>query len=371
MIKVLVSGYLGFDNSGDESILKAITSSIRRDRCDLELTVFSSNPERTSSNHGIESVYSFNLIKIIKAVKKCDILISGGGNLLQDKTSSHSLWYYVFIIMLAKLFKKKVMLYANGVGPLTKKFNKYLVKKVINKVDFITIRETLSIDILKELGITKPQIELTADPVYMLNPSDDEVIDKIFEQEGIRLNDFNVGISVRKWNTENEMRKFGQLCDSLIDKLGANIVLIPMQYPSDLIVCEQISKYINHPISIIKERYSSTEQIGIVGKMDLVISMRLHTLIYASLTGTPMLGIIYDEKIKHFLSRINMPYVENIMELDIDIMVSEVMNIKNNLVNLSKGLIEDAKHLKEDALKNNEFLYNLIDGRGCNNGEKN
>ncbi|MDF2820850.1 MAG: csaB [Clostridiales bacterium] len=346
MIKVLVSGYLGFDNSGDESILKAITSSIRRDRCDLELTVFSSNPERTSSNHGIESVYSFNLIKIIKAVKKCDILISGGGNLLQDKTSSHSLWYYVFIIMLAKLFKKKVMLYANGVGPLTKKFNKYLVKKVINKVDFITIRETL-------------------------NPSDDEVIDKIFEQEGIRLNDFNVGISVRKWKTEDEMKKFGQLCDGLIDKLGANIVLIPMQYPSDLIVCEQITKYINHPISIIKQRYSSTEQIGIVGKMDLVISMRLHTLIYASLTGTPMLGIIYDEKIKHFLSRINMPYVENIMELDIEIMVSEVMNIKNNLVNLSKGLIEDAKHLKEDALKNNEFLYNLIDGRGCNNGEKN
>lgn len=366
MIKVLVSGYLGFDNSGDESILKAITTSIKKDRSDIELTVFSSSPKRTADNHGIKSIYSFNPFLILRELARCDILISGGGNLLQDKTSSHSLWYYILIIMIAKIFRKKVMLYANGVGPLNRRFNRWLVKKIINRVNIITIREALSIEILKEIGVTKPKVELTADPVYMLSPCDEHRLDEIMVREGVPATGLTIGVSVRKSKTELEQEKIALLCNKMIEEYQANIVLIPMQYPADFVVCEQLAKQMQHPVTIIEEKYSSEEQIGIVGRMDIVISMRLHTLIYSSLMGRPMMGIIYDEKIMYFLQRINMPYVKDIENTDITSILKKLDDLVFKRDEYSIELKKNSESLREEAFRNNLYLYNLIDGRGRN-----
>ena len=98
MVNILISGYYGFDNIGDESILRTLVSSLREHIPDCSLTVLSHNPTSTREKYGVEAVDRMSPMAILHAVKKCDMLISGGGSLLQDVTSSKSLHYYLSII---------------------------------------------------------------------------------------------------------------------------------------------------------------------------------------------------------------------------------------------------------------------------------
>ena len=108
MVNILISGYYGFDNIGDESILRTLVSSLREHIPDCSLTVLSHNPASTREKYGVEAVDRMSPMAILRAVKKCDMLISGGGSLLQDVTSSKSLHYYLSIIRCAEFFHKKV-----------------------------------------------------------------------------------------------------------------------------------------------------------------------------------------------------------------------------------------------------------------------
>ena len=124
MVNILISGYYGFDNIGDESILRTLVSSLREHIPDCSLTVLSHNPASTREKYGVEAVDRMSPMAILRAVKKCDMLISGGGSLLQDVTSSKSLHYYLSIIRCAEFFHKKVFIYSQGIGPIDRPGNR-------------------------------------------------------------------------------------------------------------------------------------------------------------------------------------------------------------------------------------------------------
>ena len=111
----------------------------------INVSVLANNPEQTKIKYGVKVVNRYNMISVLNSIRKCDMLISGGGSLLQDRTSTRSIIYYLSIIRCAKLFGKKVMLYANGIGPVTKQQNRNLVKNVVNKANIITLREDNSL----------------------------------------------------------------------------------------------------------------------------------------------------------------------------------------------------------------------------------
>lgn len=83
MKKVLISGYYGFGNFGDEAILKLLLDKLK----DCDVTVLSSDPRKTFDEYGVHTVYTFSLDHVLKEVAYCDVLISGGGSLLQNVTS--------------------------------------------------------------------------------------------------------------------------------------------------------------------------------------------------------------------------------------------------------------------------------------------
>ena len=100
--KAVISGYYGFDNFGDEAILNVLVSNLKKN--EIEVCVISKNPQKTSKKLDIKSVYTFSILSILKSIKSSDVLISGGGSLLQDVTSLKSLFYYLFIIFIALFF---------------------------------------------------------------------------------------------------------------------------------------------------------------------------------------------------------------------------------------------------------------------------
>ncbi len=70
MVNILISGYYGFDNIGDESILRTLVSSLREHIPDCSLTVLSHNPASTRGKYGVEAVDRMSPVAILRAVKK-------------------------------------------------------------------------------------------------------------------------------------------------------------------------------------------------------------------------------------------------------------------------------------------------------------
>ena len=163
-MKILISGYYGFGNAGDSLVLDSILGQIRARDGKADITVLSASPAYTAPVHNVKSVYRWNWIKIFTELRKCDVLISGGGGLFQDYTGNIGLYYYLGIIYLAKLLKKKVFICAVGINEL-KKINSAITSKVLRLADKITVREQDSQELLVKWGCPREKIEVTADPV--------------------------------------------------------------------------------------------------------------------------------------------------------------------------------------------------------------
>ncbi|MBI2251455.1 MAG: polysaccharide pyruvyl transferase family protein, partial [Armatimonadetes bacterium] len=164
---VVISGYYGYENIGDEAILKAILESISEEISNLKFIVLSNNPLITSQTFNVKAVHRYNFPQIIKAILKSSVFISGGGGLIQDITSFKSLQYYLGLILLAKILRKPVIIYAQGIGPLLHRKSKIFTKFICNLVDLITVRDYASKEELKKLGIKK-EILVAADPALTL-----------------------------------------------------------------------------------------------------------------------------------------------------------------------------------------------------------
>lgn len=309
MIRVLIAGYHGFGNCGDEAILQAMTANIRAMAKDVEITALSYNPEFTKTEYGINSVQRFNMLQVLSAIKHSDIVLSGGGTLLQNGTSTRSLMYYLTIIKIAKFFRKRVMLYANGIGPVSGKLNRRLVKMVVNTVDVITLREKLSEADLKSIGVTKPNIMVTADPAFNLESISDDEAWKLLDEEKIPHNEQMIAVSVRNWSKafggDDYVKKVAKVCDNAIAE-GKTVVFLPMEYPRDLELSKKVMSYMKEKAYIMQKRYTPSQILGIVGCFDIMLSMRLHTLIFAAVKNVPMLGIIYDPKVEYYIKELDM-----------------------------------------------------------------
>jgi len=362
MKKILISGYYGFDNSGDDAILKAIVKDLNENSSSIKITAFSNNPTYTEKIYNIKAVNRFEIKDVIGAIKDCDLFISGGGSLLQDVTSTRSLLYYLVLMRLAKLFNKPVMVYANGIGPINGKMNRFLTRRILNRVDLITLRDEESNLFLKDLGIKNKNIHVTADPVFTLEPTEEKSIDRILEKEGIPKDKLLVGVSVRKWdNTENLVDNVTKAIDYVIEEYGVSVVLIPMHYPEDLSISEDIlDKVTKKGCYVLSNKYNVEDIMGVIKKLEIIIAMRLHSLIYAATQGIPMVGIAYDPKIVGFLKSIDMEYMCSVENMDYNQLIKNVQYVWDNKEELRNKLIETDKEMKNRALKNVHMALELL-----------
>lgn len=366
MINLLIAGYHGFGNCGDEAILLAMTTNIRAMAPDVEITALSYKPEFTKTEYNVKAVQRFNFAEVLKTIRHSDIVLSGGGTLLQDGTSTRSLIYYLAIIKMAKLFKKRVMLYANGIGPVNGRLNRRLVKSVVNTVDMITLREKLSEADLRSIGVSKPNIIVTADPAFTLKSISDSEADKILASEGVPRDKQLVGISVRAWSRalggEEYLEKIARVCDNLVNQ-GKNVVFVPMEYPKDLDVSRRVISKMSQKAYIIENRYNPPQIMGIVGRLDLMLSMRLHTLIFAAVKNVPMLGIIYDPKVEYYLKVLEMPEAGDVRteHLDADRVTKRAMAIFADLEGYKATLKKNADVMMDRANENDRLLNKQLD----------
>ena len=318
-MKIVISGYYGSGNAGDEAMLDAILQLFRELNSHIEVTVISVNPSDTRTRHKVNSIPHLNLFAVTKEILSADLLISGGGSLLQNVTSWRSLYYYLGVITLALLLRRRVMLFAQGIGPIFGKFARRLTTFVLNRVDLITVRDRGSLVELSRLKVFKPRIECTADPVLALRP-----VSLDFGREILNnLNkEINIGVAVRHWQDfENFKLQLANALDNICEKLNAHAIFIPMQPSFDVTAAEEVATLMKSSCTILRDKYTTNQLLSIVGCMNLLIGVRLHALIFAGVMKVPMVGISYDPKIDRFLDSIGEVPIGGINSLESDQLV--------------------------------------------------
>ncbi len=363
MHKIVISGYYGFNNIGDESILTAVVDSLREKIKDIEITVLSQNPENTKEKYQVDSTYRMSIPKVFSAIKKSDVLISGGGSLLQDATSKKSIHYYLGIIWMALLLRKKVFIYSQGIGPIESKFNRRIVAFTLKRVKHIVVRDEQSKELLVEIGIQPKKIFVSADPVIRVKKVPLNFGEAVLKDSNINTDGSKkiIGYALRGLNAKDEFIQ--QVCKSarkLASKHDAQIVFIPFHYKEDMIAIEKIKKILGDEAVYIESKYLIHEMLSIIGNMDIIVGVRLHALIHAAIMEVPMIAVSYDPKVNSFMSSLDMKALCSIIDFKSDFLVAEVDRVLEKKECIQEKIITNSQLLVDKLDKNEELIYRLL-----------
>lgn len=306
--RIAISGYYGFDNSGDEAVLMSILSALEKEGQKEGLrvvpVVLTADPEKTARRYGVETAHRMKFSELREAIASCDALISGGGSLLQDVTGVGSIPYYLGVLKLAQWMGKPTFVYAQGIGPVERKIFHPMIRSVFNRCEMVSVRDEASAALLRRMGV-RHDVMAVPDPVLGLPWFDEGKPDLPPDKERVPV----VGVAIRFWRKDRD--DLGQVAaglNLLAERRPVRIRFLPMHPPHDTdasrFVLERLSRLARENAEVVEGAESPMDMVEQVAGCDLLIGMRLHALIYAATQRVPLLGISYDPKIDRFLGLI-------------------------------------------------------------------
>ncbi len=301
--RFLLSGYYGFGNLGDEALLAVIVERLRARWPTCEIDVLSGNAPETMSAYGVEATPRMDLARVRGAIDRADVVLSGGGGLLQNATSLRSLLYYGGVIRSAVRAAKPTMVFAQSVGPLDF-WGRAVVRNFCKGVAAATVRDESSRALLGSL-LPGVRVEQAADPVFLFEPGG-EPLD--LAAEGLASGDAPlVVVSVRRWSgADATAAALASAVDRLSGMHGARVAFLPLGGPPDAEAATAvIRRCASTPVLLPDYRLGQAAQV--IGRASLVIGMRLHALIIAARLGVPFAPLPYDPKITGLIEQLRYP----------------------------------------------------------------
>lgn len=299
-MRVLISGYYGYGNLGDEAVLAGLLAGLRERGA--APCVLSGDPAATRAMHGVPAIHRYR--GLLSGLLRSDALVSGGGGLLQDVTSGRSLAYYLGVLRLARRLGKRACVYAQSVGPLSDAGARR-VARVLSGVP-IAVRDGASVDLLGELGLSAslvgdPALLLAAPrgvpaaehasasssapaatgtareaaPVLLIPRAGHDDLNAALLEAGRRLRERGVPLAVLALHERQD--------GPTVVRLSRALDLAPWQASSP------------------------GEALARVAAARYVVSVRLHGLIFAAARGVGFAGLVYDPKVAAFLAEARAP----------------------------------------------------------------
>ncbi|MDD3150439.1 MAG: polysaccharide pyruvyl transferase CsaB [Candidatus Gastranaerophilales bacterium] len=336
--KILISGYFGQNNFGDETILEAMVKDFSSLEQTSEITVISANPKKTSNEYIIKSIHKFDFLNILKNMFNTNIYVSGGGSIFQDITSSKSFYYYAFLLLLAFIFGKKTCIYAQGIGPINKVLNKKILFYLLKKVDLITVRDEKSQQLLEN---NKIQTYLSADNVW-----------KMVFNNFHNAKEF-VGINLRpsKYLDNSKIKAIADIIEKHFK--NEKICLISMQDAQDLAVLEKLGiALVQKNIDTeIRKNLSKTEIFEIFDKCKFFIGMRFHACLIACKLAIPMVALSYDVKVEELAKDAGISFLD-IKDISFENLDENISTVTQQTDEYIKNLKKYSEEKCKDASKN-------------------
>ncbi|HWI61034.1 MAG TPA: polysaccharide pyruvyl transferase CsaB [Symbiobacteriaceae bacterium] len=366
MAEILVSGYYGFHNAGDEAILAGMIRAVRAYDPEVRFTVISGTAAQTRAMHDVQAVSRGDFRNIWRAMGRANLFISGGGTLIQDITSTKSLTYYLGLMTMAKLRLRPVMIYAQGAGPVTRAVNRALVPAVVNGVDLITTRDADSAATFRHLGVFRPPVKAMADPALALGPADPERGADLLKEAGVDLKRPILGVSVRPWSFWQEPVEPGlaKALDQLASESGAQVVFIPMNLRQDVEEAAKIAGLMESPAILARGQYTYDQIQAMIARCDLLVGLRYHALVFAAMNAVPLVGLSYDPKNEAFLRQIGETVAGATNRLDVNALLASGRRALSDAPAIRQRLAERIAELTPLAHENARLAIDLLKRRG-------
>jgi polysaccharide pyruvyl transferase CsaB len=340
--QVVISGYYGFRNSGDEAVLQSILQALEAEGNAAGITidpvVLSSDPELTSRMYGVKAVHRMKPREVWKALRSCDGLISGGGSLLQDATGWKTIPYYLAVLKLAQWLRKPTFIYAQGLGPVNRSIFFNPIVTTFAKSAYVSVRDKESANLLARMGYTK-DVEVVPDPVMGLPLREQDLVNggDLAGQAGTSVAERPavIGVSVRQWNKDgSDLKGIAQSLELVAAEYPQGITLrfLPFHPPGDAEASGEVIRQlkaagVKGEISLISDVEHPQAMLQEVASCDLLIGMRLHSLIYGASQEVPVVAISYDPKIDQFMRRLDASAASSTAELDARAVADEILRL--------------------------------------------
>jgi len=389
--RILIAGYYGLGNTGDEAILAAMLEHLLDLDPDLQFTVLSRDPQATSNQYGVQSIHMDDLEGRLRAVASCNLVIVGGGGIINDGrifgegheylpenllTGDSDLnGVFLGLPILAKLYGKPCMVYAVGVGPLHSPRIKEHVRDVFRLVSAATVRDTASKDLLLQIGCQPADVQVTADPAFGLSPAPSERAQEILAGAISPICHPLVAVSLRPWS-------LGAVCvweervALALDEFGrrhdGSLLFIPFycgrdgrvdHESNDDIACADrvMAKVKNVPVARLGAELSAKERAAVIAQCDLTVGMRLHSVIFSITAGTPCVAISYSQKVRSVMLQAGCDdLVVDVESLSAERLVELMEHAVTNRVSIGPRLLGVGDRLRSLARDNAVVAERLL-----------
>lgn len=333
MKKVFIVGNFSGRNAGDAAILECLMEdvySVQRDVIFSIPTINRAFVEKTYKRFPIEVIplMPWNLsvkifgVPIFRSALRADLILLTDA-ILFDRKLFNPLYNYLSTMALVLPMAKKrgipVVLYDVNLGPIGTKWGRVCIQRVLDSSSAVIVRDQESVDMLSKIGLHTEGIVSGADCALNINLPSSEKINEIIKKEGIleekgRYMSFNISsyldVYVKGGKERISTGKFIEIISEtmmkIIKELGKKIILVITQ-PMDLNIAYRVLEKANKPTEITlisNKKYSHNELAGILSRVEIHVGMRTHSLIFATSSCTPTVGIIATPKNRGYMQSI-------------------------------------------------------------------
>ena len=394
MVKFFISGYYGLDNIGDEAILSGMISSLNKNFDNPSFTVLTNNALSTQSLHNVNTVehslkkgsksFAKNIIvkneigNIIKEINKCDIFILGGGSLLQDLKA-----YYLPILFsqlkIAHTLKKKTVVYGIGAGPIDTRLGKTLSHSILNNIDLVTVRDGMSKQVLENCGVQN--VIQTADPAFGIDVPPQDSIDNYRKSMKLISGERYIASTAYNWLHDSDLSlnatseaqdlksrrvRISNIFESVVNRYDRKMLFVPtVKIDRDGYMDIKTLMPSSERVKVLDYYTDFNAIFAALSCSDVLIGMRLHSLILATIMGVPVVPVSYCGKGKSYLELIGLEDqyldVENLLTEDFTRQFSNNFNsVWENQTFYAAKQRTAAEQLRQKALWNAKLVAELI-----------
>ncbi|MEP0765019.1 MAG: polysaccharide pyruvyl transferase CsaB [Fimbriimonadia bacterium] len=348
--KLVIAGYFGCGNLGDDAILAGFLEGIAG--LPVRPMALSGHPERTRRTFSIGSVHRMNLAAVRESLSGAEALVFAGGSIFQDVTSIRSVYYYAKLVSLGKSLTGRVILLGQGFGPVRTWLGRRFVRGALSQVDAIAVRDEESGRLATSLG-AKCEVRLTADMAWLAKPEAGGDGSFGIGDQGA------VGLVPRLWrNTREVAAAFGGLSRHLSNQ-GKLPLLIPFEECDEKMASQMTA--LGHPSpTIVKGIRAPGALMARMERLQGVVTMRYHGALFAARAGIAPLLVSYDPKVAALAGVLGLPKSVPVEGLTADRLIAAWDEHERNHAALETNLLQKRQTLSEKALENIALLKRYV-----------
>ena len=381
-INILILAGDADKNLGDQAIEDSMCHSFLSIYPSARITVASYIPERVNQLfNGKVAVVQKGVLqefRLIRVALKSDLILIGGGGLIQDDDSLIKVPYWTIKILLMRLCCKIVIGYSLGVGPLRNPVSRIFARLAFKCMSIVSVRDPIA-QATAQL-VTSKKVTIVPDPALIVTKNYSPTVgDEILKHASVDSNLTLIGVAPRRWfppryrlfprkitaklnpdtfdSSADLVNCLAKSLNTLVANPNIHLLLLPSyssDHEGDKRICELIKDQLPVGKSDIIELESSRDYRALCTKLDLLVGGRLHPAILAISVGTPVAALSYNNKFEGLFKMLRIEsYVMNVQSFVTKRRIQEFTAVMEKAMNINNGLEQRAR-----LLANQTHLFN-------------